>query len=197
MADGRIGRSTGRPPRLDRTTIGLSGITLADERGLAAVTMRRIAARLDSSPAALYRHVDGRDDLVELMVDLVIGQSPDREVTGNWRDDLERFVGDLLQLHRSHPWLASAPIPRVVGPQTTRMLETLLEILAAHPADRGRKLAAVAVMMNLVAGFSRWGPAVTEVSTSLTPVHEPPGLGDLEAVAVVVDAVGGVLSPDR
>ena len=197
MAEGPAARSTGRPPRLDRTKVGLAGIALADERGLAAATMRNVADRLDSSPAALYRHVSGHDDLVALMVDLIIGQFPGRRVTGNWRDDLERFVGDLLGLHRSHPWLASAPVPTDVGPQTTRMLEALLEILAAHPADRGRKLAAVAVMLNLVAGLSLWGPAAADVRTTLVGEGEAAGPGDLDAIRIVVDAVGGVLSPDR
>lgn len=197
MAERQAVRPTGRPPRIDRTKIGLAGIALADERGLSAVTMRHVAARLESSPGSLYRHVNGRDDLVDLMVDMIIGQFPFQPVTGNWRTDLELFVSDLVQLHRTHRWLASAPVPKVVGPRTTRMLAFLLEALRAHPADQTRKLTAVAVMLNLVAGLAQWGDAAANATTPLAPDTKTAGFSDHDAAKVVVDAVGGVLNPDR
>jgi AcrR family transcriptional regulator len=42
---------------------------LADREGLAAITVRRLAADLDASPMALYRYVDTKDDVLELLVD--------------------------------------------------------------------------------------------------------------------------------
>src|SRR4051812_8760394 len=83
----RSGR--GPAPTFDRDRLALAGVALADEHGLAAVTMRAVAQSLGSAPASLYRYVTTRDELLELMIDQV-----DQEISyaalgsGRWIDDL-------------------------------------------------------------------------------------------------------------
>jgi AcrR family transcriptional regulator len=42
---------------------------LADREGADAVTMRRVAADLVTGAASLYRYLDNREDLLDLMID--------------------------------------------------------------------------------------------------------------------------------
>src|SRR5947208_2069165 len=64
----------GPAPDRSRAQITTAAIELADAHGLAAVSMRRVAARLATGPASLYRYVSGRAEILDLMVDAVTGE---------------------------------------------------------------------------------------------------------------------------
>src|ERR1700712_5283333 len=53
--------------QLDQAAIVNAGIAVADAEGLAALSMRRVAAELDAAPMSLYRHVDNKDELLHGM----------------------------------------------------------------------------------------------------------------------------------
>lgn len=59
----------GRPAKLDHDSVLEAAAALLDEQGIGAVSMRRLAARLDVSPMALYRHVGDHDELLLALVD--------------------------------------------------------------------------------------------------------------------------------
>ncbi|MFD1048962.1 TetR/AcrR family transcriptional regulator, partial [Kibdelosporangium lantanae] len=69
---------------LSRDRIVRAAITLADAEGIATLSMRRIAVSLNAGTMSLYRHVPGKDELLELMVDAVLGETPPAE-DGDWR----------------------------------------------------------------------------------------------------------------
>ncbi len=60
---------TGRPPRLSVDPIATAAEAIIEEHGIEALTMRRLAKDLDSSPTALYRHVRDKDELLLLLLD--------------------------------------------------------------------------------------------------------------------------------
>ena len=74
--------------RLDRDSVLGAGLALADEAGLAAVTLRGLADRLGVTPMALYRHVAGKDDLLDGMADLLYAELDVPEPTGDWWEEL-------------------------------------------------------------------------------------------------------------
>ncbi|MFR9775241.1 TetR/AcrR family transcriptional regulator C-terminal domain-containing protein [Micromonospora sp. MS34] len=92
-----------RPP-LDRPAI-VAACALADAGGLDAVTLRGVAARLDVLPMRLYRHLDSRDDLLDLIADAACGEielpGPD---AGDWRDRLRALAAATVVVARRHPW---------------------------------------------------------------------------------------------
>ena len=59
--------TVGRPARLTREALTRAAVRVADAEGLAAVTMRSIASELGTGGGSLYRHVTGRDELVDLI----------------------------------------------------------------------------------------------------------------------------------
>ncbi|MFE2872378.1 TetR/AcrR family transcriptional regulator C-terminal domain-containing protein [Embleya sp. NPDC059259] len=113
------------PPRTDaeltRERVVSAAVAIADERGLAAVSMRQIAAELGVAAMSLYRHVPGKEDLLAAMADSVFGEPPlpSHEQVG-WRVRLETSARLQWQMYRRHPWLAhvmsmTRPLPTVRG----------------------------------------------------------------------------------
>ncbi|MFG3258202.1 GntR family transcriptional regulator [Streptomyces sp. NPDC048172] len=94
---------------LNRERVVRTAVALADAEGLAALSMRAVAARLGTAAMSPYRHVEGKDHLVRLMTDAVYGELDlPRPAPEFWRDRLEAGARALWSLHRAHPWLAHA-----------------------------------------------------------------------------------------
>jgi AcrR family transcriptional regulator len=93
---------------LNRAEVVRIGIELADAEGLAALSMRRIAAELGVSTMALYRHVGGKDALVLQMVDHALGEFPLAAAPKRWRDAVADVARVQWAAYRRHLWLASA-----------------------------------------------------------------------------------------
>lgn len=94
--------------RLSRAEIVAVAIAIADQDGLDAVSMRRVAAGLSSGTMSLYRHVASREQLLDSMVDAVYSQMnlPARP-SGQWRSDLALLARAQRRLMSAHPWAAS------------------------------------------------------------------------------------------
>jgi AcrR family transcriptional regulator len=105
----RAVRRSESDPDLTRERIVTAAIRVADAEGLAQLSMRRIATELGAAPMSLYRHVNGKDELVVSMMDSVIGEDPlpTRPPKG-WRAQLELSSRLQWQSFRHHPWLAQA-----------------------------------------------------------------------------------------
>lgn len=101
---------------LHRDVIVRAAIAIADAEGLAAVSMRRIAADLGTATMSLYRHVPGKDELVLFMIDQALGEDRLPEgVPDGWRVRLELSARAQWAVFRRHPWLA--PAMSVTRPQ--------------------------------------------------------------------------------
>ncbi|MFD7654249.1 TetR/AcrR family transcriptional regulator C-terminal domain-containing protein [Actinosynnema sp. NPDC059797] len=113
--DGRRRRAAPAPEgELTRDRVVRAAIGIADAEGLAAVSMRGVAARLGVAAMSPYRHVAGKGDLVLLMADAVFGEAvlPARP-PAHWRTRVEVGARSLWGLHRAHPWLAQlGPLTR-------------------------------------------------------------------------------------
>jgi AcrR family transcriptional regulator len=86
-------RQARRRPRADGLTIErvvAAAATIVDNEGLTALTVRRIAESLGTGSATLYRHVASREELLELVLDQVIGEVelPPAELPGRRRCEL-------------------------------------------------------------------------------------------------------------
>jgi AcrR family transcriptional regulator len=119
---------------LDRDEVVRMGIAIADAEGLAALSMRRIAAELGVSTMALYRYVGGKDNLVLQMVDTAMGEFPLEDVPSGWRDAVAAVARLHWAAYRKHLWLASAIslsrpqlVPRLL-PHTDAVLRALSKL---------------------------------------------------------------------
>jgi AcrR family transcriptional regulator len=97
------------PPPPTRDEVVRMAIAIADAEGLAALSMRRIAAELGVSTMALYRYVGGKDALVLKMVNAAIGEFPfPAKPPATWREGIESAARLQWAAYRRHLWLASA-----------------------------------------------------------------------------------------
>ncbi|BDM69289.1 GntR family transcriptional regulator [Streptomyces nigrescens] len=92
---------------LTRERIVRAALDIADGEGLAAVSMRSVAARLGVAAMSPYRYVNSKDDLVLLMADAAFGEEGyPVEPPEGWRARLELGARTLWRIYRRHPWLA-------------------------------------------------------------------------------------------
>src|SRR5215469_9530919 len=77
-AAARAARRNESDPDLTRERIVAAAIRVADAEGLAQLSMRRIATELGAGPMSLYRHVNGKEELLVSMMDSVLGEDPCR-----------------------------------------------------------------------------------------------------------------------
>ena len=129
-------RSTrARPAKapLSEAAIVDAALAITKAEGFEAVTMRRIAAELDTGAASLYVYVRNRDELLQAMFDRAVDPlalvEPDPE---RWREQVHHLLGTFLKTLQSYPGLAGA-LP--VGPPTSENslagAENLFAILLA------------------------------------------------------------------
>ena len=98
-------RRPGRRQRLSVDEVVDAAVALADGAGLEALTMRRLAQELGLGAMSLYTYVPGRNELIVLMVDRVLG----RRALPPMPEDLRERLRLIAQVHlddcRAHPWL--------------------------------------------------------------------------------------------
>jgi AcrR family transcriptional regulator len=147
----------GPAPEHSRAQIARAGVALADAEGLAAVTMRAVAAAVGTAPASLYRYVTTRDELVELMADQAGGEyfydelgSPD-PVTG-----LLTLARQALVIYRRHPWLlVVAPSGGLPGPNALAYIEHVLAVLDGVDLTGPVKLKLIGLFTGAVRSFAQ------------------------------------------
>jgi AcrR family transcriptional regulator len=117
-----------------------AGVELADAEGLDGLQMRRLAATLTVAPMALYNHVDGKESLLDLMVEHVVGEIDRPRPEADWRRGLRDLALSTRRALRRHPWAIDVWPVRLPGPQRWSLMETVLELIAQanlppHTAD--------------------------------------------------------------
>jgi AcrR family transcriptional regulator len=141
-------------PALDREAITHAAITLADEEGLEAVSMRRIAARLGAGATSLYWYVASKADLYELMFDEVLGEiPPPPKPSGDWRTDLGAIARSSHAVLRRHRWTVLLGIQPGLGPKTQAWGRAALGVFAGRDVDLATQVNILAALNNYVSGF--------------------------------------------
>jgi AcrR family transcriptional regulator len=102
-------RGRGRQAVLSRDQIADVALRIADEEGLDAVSIRRIAREIGSGAMSLYHYFDSRDELLELMGDRVAGEMlVPGELPEDWREALTAIARHSLEAFTRHPWMYGA-----------------------------------------------------------------------------------------
>lgn len=126
--------STGRgpKPKLTLDEVVRAGVRLADADGLAALSMRKVAAALGVGTMSLYTYLPGRSELVELMIDAVYGEQPLPDAALGWRQRIEQRARQQWELYRAHPWVLDHNLARLpMGPHVLDAEEALYAAIAA------------------------------------------------------------------
>lgn len=113
---------------------------IAEREGLAAVSMRALAERLGCTPRALYRHVAGKDEVLELIADDALGELPAPRTDVAWPESLVEFFTGMHALLAASPAVAEiVSLQAVAGPNFRAHADALVRMLleAGVPPDVG------------------------------------------------------------
>lgn len=178
-----------RPPRertgqptLSRDQIVRAALEILDSEGLAGLSMRRLGTRLGSGATSLYWHVAHKDELMELVVDEVLGEVyvPDPADT-SWRIGASVLACSMRAMFLKHPWVLSQLGSRpTLGPNAMRMGERSVVLFTAHgftgmelsyacSAINAHAIGSATTSAALASATKRAGLTADELSESLKP----------------------------
>jgi AcrR family transcriptional regulator len=154
------------PPRRRRPRGSLSPDVILDAaeavaaQGFDAFSMRAVAARLGAVPMALYNHFATKDELVDALLDRVLGRFEPEPATDDWAEDLRRFARAHRRLLVSHPW-AVAPLFTQPNPgmSSVRIGELALGIFRRGGFSNPHAVAAFSGIIALNYGWSSFTAA--------------------------------------
>jgi AcrR family transcriptional regulator len=108
----------GPRPRLTMAEIARTAISVADGKGLSALSMRRLADELGTTAMSLYTYVPGKAELLDVMLDSIYAGMPrPAGVEGGWRERLTLIARENWALYHRHPWMLQVATSRpVLGP---------------------------------------------------------------------------------
>lgn len=115
---------------LSRDLILQTAIQLADDHGIEALSMRKLAQQLGVKAMSLYNHVANKDDLIDGMVDIVAGEIEVPAVGGDWKQAMRQRAISAHQVLLRHPWATMEMVSRAnVGPAMLRYVNATLGCL--------------------------------------------------------------------
>jgi AcrR family transcriptional regulator len=134
---------------LTRDQIIDAAIRILDEDGPDGLSMRHLGAELDAGATSIYWHVKGKDDLLDLVADRVIGEVLAGLVPAStWRDWMAAFARSMRRVLLAHPGVAPVVGRRVgMGPNALLALEEVFPLLAADGFDSASSMLATTTLV--------------------------------------------------
>ena len=143
-----------RPRSLTPGQIASAALAVIDRDGLDALTIRAVTAELGVSTMALYRYVDGRDQLESLVVDLVLSDIATTAPPGpTWRDRVAVLAERVRVAVGAHP----AVVPLLMthrhrSPGLLTWSETMLGVLTGAGFDGTARVVALRAITGYLVG---------------------------------------------
>jgi AcrR family transcriptional regulator len=129
----RRGPSGGTKQPITVDAIIAAAFAIVESEGYEALTMRRVAAALETGPSSLYAHVVNKEDLDELLIGRLCAAvdlpEPD---PATWRQQLAGVCAQLRDQYLRYPGISRAAFAAApVNLDTLRLAEGLLALLLA------------------------------------------------------------------
>jgi AcrR family transcriptional regulator len=164
---------------------------IADEEGLAAVTMSAVATRLGFTTMAIYRYFPNKEALLDAIVDAGMGRPPrPSEPRGDWRSEIAQWMRAKRAMLCARPWLAELPF--VAAPHGPNWL-SWLEAVAEPLATTGLSSPDMGEMISIIDGYTR-GASDTAISLARARAR---GSSDQEWAAAVGADLGRAIGDSR
>ena len=175
-----------RPADVVRAAIGI-----ADDEGLAALTMQNVATKLGFTPMALYRYFPNKEALYDAIVDAGMGLPPrPPEPREEWRAEVTRWAHAKRAMLIGRPWVAELPfVAAPHGPNWLAWLEALAEPLTRA----GLSGQDVGQMLSIIDGYTR-GASDTAISLARARAR---GISEQEWAAAVGADLGRAIGDPR
>ncbi|MFE6967304.1 TetR/AcrR family transcriptional regulator [Agromyces sp. NPDC057679] len=150
---------------LSRERIIAAAMQVADDGGLAAVSMRSVAKALGAEAMSLYHHVSGKEELLDLLADAAFDEIPLLEVGTPWRTAMTSRADIMRAVLKQHSWalglLESRSNP---GQAVMRHHDRVLGVLRHDGFDLALAAHAYSALDAYIYGF-----VLTELNLPFTP----------------------------
>ncbi len=170
------------PPKakFTRAQLQAAALSLVDEQGLAALSMRTLAGALGTGPMTLYNYVKDRDELDALVVEAVLAEISRPRSRGDWQHDVRAIVEATWRTVRRHPNVIPLILTRRTLHETTLdWAEGLLDALARSGRSGMELLIAFRTVSGFVMGLAQAqlaGPLSAETNPDVARAQAlPPG----------------------
>jgi AcrR family transcriptional regulator len=142
----------GPKPGLSPDAIIDAAVRIADAEGLEAVSMARVAKELGFTTMSLYRHVTGKDELLQLMYNASTAGAETITIEGDgWRERLRSWSLIQREVLDRHPWITRMPMASPpVAPNSMLFVERGLATMDDTGLDGNDKLR----MLGLIASYT-------------------------------------------
>jgi AcrR family transcriptional regulator len=118
------------PISLSRERVLQSALRLVDEGGLEALSMRKLALELGVQAMSLYNHVANKDDIIDGIVDIVVGEIEVPSFEVDWKTAMRRRSISAHKMLLRHPWATMPLVSRInVGPAMLTYINATLGCL--------------------------------------------------------------------
>ena len=133
-----------------------TAMEIADEEGLQAVTMQRVAQAFGYTTMALYRYVANKDELHRLMLDAAFTRIPAPAFDEGWRAGLVAWMGWLGDSYRKHPWVVEVPVSMeaLLMPGQMVVADAAMRAMADLPITDGERLALLITLSTFQRGMA-------------------------------------------
>src|SRR5437762_490532 len=139
--------------QLSRDRVLRAAVALADNVGIEALSMRKLAEKLDVVPMALYKHVANKEELLDGMVDVVFGEVEFYAGDG-WRPAMRERATKMRQALVRHPWAVGRMETGMPGPANLRHHNATMGCLRVEAGFSFRAAVhAYSVMDSYIYGF--------------------------------------------
>jgi AcrR family transcriptional regulator len=116
--------------QLSRDRVLRGAVTLADQGGVTALTIRSLAQHLGVKPMSLYYYVANKSAILDGIVDIVFSEITLPVAGGDWRSEISRRAGSARSVLRQHPWAVGLLESRTTpGPATLAQHDAMLGTL--------------------------------------------------------------------
>jgi AcrR family transcriptional regulator len=191
MAEPEIKPSRGPKPAYSKEKIAALAIRIADAEGLEAASIRRIAARLGSGAASLYRYVANKQELFDLMADSVLGEDRMPGPSREWRAGLRKVARLYRAMYLRHPWMLTVSGFRMLnGTNLLRWFEFTLSAIDGHGLDIDGML----VLSNTLFAYAR-GHAASEIGEREAGVRS--GMSRVDWMTEHAESVRSIVESER
>ena len=152
------------PPRvpLTRDRVLRAAIQLADQGGIESLSMRRLGQDLGVEAMSLYNHVANKDDLLDGIADLVVGEIEVPVPGQDWKATIRGSAVSAYDVLSRHPWACGLMMsPARVRPARLRFMEGLLGTLRVGGLSAGMTRFAYHALDSHILGFTMWEAGYT------------------------------------
>lgn len=190
---------------LTKDRILAAAVALADEGGVDALSMRKIGQALGVVPMALYKHLHNKDELLDGMVDAIVGEIDPPARGADWKTTIRRRILSARAVLLRHPWASRVIEARTRArtdptPAVMAYMDSMIGILRAGGFSVDLTHHALHAMGSRLLGFSQ---ELFEDTPGAAPAPDAPPPDELavryphitELMTAITHEEGSVVGP--